>query len=391
MFSLICARINGWINNGEAGDLRRNRAHWRHCNVFSLLPHLVGIVFISSLRPSDAYMRQFNMPTLVEIMACRLFGAKPLSEPMLPYCQLDPKEHIFNEILTKIPKFSFKKILLKMSTTKWLPFCLGLNVLKPIGSFISKMSCARVAVVSRVLYDIFFPQCEHRDKCIFRQWITRTSLFWCGLVSADFLIETYLIQWRHMNVMASGIIGNSTNSLFTKQTSKLHISVPLWWESTRERWITLIKFWYKKRLHAITSSWTSSTSMHVMVQAFKVLARDILMKWMFSLITRLLLGQLIHPINTNKKTQSKATSCAYIRADSRFVPSQWETVLLCNDISHCLGASLESALYLMKYALYTEVKPASACVDLRTFQYIRPFFYFSSIEFDKAEIFIEII
>ena len=27
MFSLICARINGWVNNGEAGDLRRHRAH----------------------------------------------------------------------------------------------------------------------------------------------------------------------------------------------------------------------------------------------------------------------------------------------------------------------------------------------------------------------------
>ena len=28
MFSLICARINGWVNNGEAGDLRRQRAHY---------------------------------------------------------------------------------------------------------------------------------------------------------------------------------------------------------------------------------------------------------------------------------------------------------------------------------------------------------------------------
>ena len=28
MFSMICARINGWVNNGEAGDLRRNRAHY---------------------------------------------------------------------------------------------------------------------------------------------------------------------------------------------------------------------------------------------------------------------------------------------------------------------------------------------------------------------------
>ena len=28
MFSLLCARINGWVNNGEAGDLRRYRAHY---------------------------------------------------------------------------------------------------------------------------------------------------------------------------------------------------------------------------------------------------------------------------------------------------------------------------------------------------------------------------
>ena len=28
MFSLICAWINCWVNNGEAGDLRRHRAHY---------------------------------------------------------------------------------------------------------------------------------------------------------------------------------------------------------------------------------------------------------------------------------------------------------------------------------------------------------------------------
>ena len=28
MFSLICLWINGWVNNGEAGDLRRYRAHY---------------------------------------------------------------------------------------------------------------------------------------------------------------------------------------------------------------------------------------------------------------------------------------------------------------------------------------------------------------------------
>ena len=28
MFSLMCARINHWVKNGEAGDLRHNRAHY---------------------------------------------------------------------------------------------------------------------------------------------------------------------------------------------------------------------------------------------------------------------------------------------------------------------------------------------------------------------------
>ena len=32
------------------------------------------------------------------------------------------------------------------------------------------------------------------------------------------------------------------------------------------------------------------------------------------------------------------------RADARFAPSQWETTLLCNHVSHWLDANLESAL-----------------------------------------------
>ena len=36
----------------------------------------------------------------------------------------------FSKILIEIPKFSFKKMCLKVSTAKWCPFCLGLNVLR---------------------------------------------------------------------------------------------------------------------------------------------------------------------------------------------------------------------------------------------------------------------
>ena len=47
-------------------------------------------------------------------------------------------------------------------------------------------------------------------------------------------------------------------------------------------------------------------------------------------------------VNTDQaQIQHKVHVC---RADYRFAPSQWETALLCNDVSHWLGASLESAL-----------------------------------------------
>ena len=47
MFSVICARINGWVNNREAGDLRRYRVYYlRHRNeaqrsIFSACHHHV--------------------------------------------------------------------------------------------------------------------------------------------------------------------------------------------------------------------------------------------------------------------------------------------------------------------------------------------------------------
>ena len=37
------------------------------------------------------------------------------------------------------------------------------------------------------------------------------------------------------------------------------------------------------------------------------------------------------------------------KADSRFAPSQWQTALLSKDVSHWLGANLESALMLSGY------------------------------------------
>ena len=53
-----------------------------------------------------------------------------------------------------------------------------------------------------------------------------------------------------------------------------------------------------------------------------------------------------HLLLTDFSWYSYGALCS--RADSQFVPSQWETVLLCNGVSHWLGASLESALCTLK-------------------------------------------
>ena len=50
------------------------------------------VIYYKLISPSAAYMRPWIGPALLLMIACRLFGAKPLSEPVLDYCQLDPKE-----------------------------------------------------------------------------------------------------------------------------------------------------------------------------------------------------------------------------------------------------------------------------------------------------------
>ena len=57
MFTLICVWINGWVNNREAGDLRRYRAHY---DVTVMLPGMLAHMY---------YLMPF-------IMQCIYFGLK---------------------------------------------------------------------------------------------------------------------------------------------------------------------------------------------------------------------------------------------------------------------------------------------------------------------------
>ena len=61
IFSLICARIIGWVNNREAGDLP-SRLFWRHCNVF--------VIYVAALcKPSC------NLVAPSSILIIRLYVA----------------------------------------------------------------------------------------------------------------------------------------------------------------------------------------------------------------------------------------------------------------------------------------------------------------------------
>ena len=73
--------------------------------------------------PCAAYMRQWTWSALVHVMACRLFGGKPLPELMLIYCHFGPK-YSWNKLqwnLNPNSNIFIHEIALKMSA-KWRSF-----------------------------------------------------------------------------------------------------------------------------------------------------------------------------------------------------------------------------------------------------------------------------
>ena len=81
---------------------------------------------VSSSPLSAAYMRQWIGSALVQIMACCLFGAKPLSKPICwVIVNWTPGDKLQCNFDKKIQNFAFTKMHLKMSSAKWWPFCPG--------------------------------------------------------------------------------------------------------------------------------------------------------------------------------------------------------------------------------------------------------------------------
>ena len=95
LWYLPCMIFTTWDVIYDDTDVYRKCYHIGMCccGMF-ILSYRTSYYTINSYPPNVTYMRQRTGSALVQIMACRLFGAKPLREQLLAYCQLDSWEQI---------------------------------------------------------------------------------------------------------------------------------------------------------------------------------------------------------------------------------------------------------------------------------------------------------
>ena len=94
---------NGDLQPDGTSSFRGNVIHYTNVSQLSLWQRVT--------RPGYMYKRRWIGSSLVQVMACRREGDKPLPKPVSTY-QI----------------FSFKKMHLETSSAKRRPFCHGLNV-----------------------------------------------------------------------------------------------------------------------------------------------------------------------------------------------------------------------------------------------------------------------
>ena len=91
--------------------------------------HLQGnsskLLIFNSSPLSATYMHQWISLALVHIMACRLFGIKPLSIVMLGYYQLDRQKQTSVKFEFEFYHFHSRKCIWICCLPEWQPFCPG--------------------------------------------------------------------------------------------------------------------------------------------------------------------------------------------------------------------------------------------------------------------------
>ena len=115
--------------------------------------------WINSSLPNAAYLRQWTGSSLVQVMACRLFSAKPLLETILLYCQLDSWEQVSVKFEPEFYHFHSRKCIWKCRLPKSQPFCPGGNESphQPWGTWSTDWSSSRPCSATTLIhYTLFY-------------------------------------------------------------------------------------------------------------------------------------------------------------------------------------------------------------------------------------------
>ena len=166
MFPLICVWINSWVNNREAGDLRRYRTHYDvtvMCDMRVPIPvrsQCMGLTYINKClakvltiqncqhfcpkivydtkSTNGSFFTHCGRMTHICVSELAIIGSDNGLSPGRRQAIIWTNDGIlligplgtnFNEILFGIQTFPFNKMHLKMPSARWRPFCVGLNVL----------------------------------------------------------------------------------------------------------------------------------------------------------------------------------------------------------------------------------------------------------------------
>ena len=137
---------------------------------------VTGLEWVNSLRPREAHICAPNLPIIGSDN-----GLSPGQRQAVTWTNagLLLIRHLgtnFGEIIIGIQTFSFKKMHLKMSSAKWRPFCLGLNVLNSGWSltcgarligFAETMATQSDLLHMWIYHNVLF--CVEREKHFFHQ------------------------------------------------------------------------------------------------------------------------------------------------------------------------------------------------------------------------------
>ena len=78
---------------------------------------------INSVSPNDAMWRQSTEASLIHVMACHMFGIKPLFKQIMTKYRVNHLKQFYSGIWIKTQRLSSKKIHLKNSSVKWWSCC----------------------------------------------------------------------------------------------------------------------------------------------------------------------------------------------------------------------------------------------------------------------------